>query len=133
MKVLNIENLAFKKLNELSGGELQKVIIARALAQEPKILLLDEPTNNLDIKSQIEIMNLIRKIVKSDGISAVITSHDLNLAAYYADRIVMMKNGRIFAEGGVEVINEANVKAAYGIDVKIVRFNGKCLIVPSED
>ncbi len=95
--------------------------------------MLDEPTNNLDIKSQIEIMNLIKKIVKKDEISAVITSHDLNLAAYYADRIVMMKNGRIFAEGGKEVISEENVGAVYGIDVKIVRFNGKCLIVPSED
>ncbi len=98
-------------LNELSGCKLQEVIIARTF-------LLDEPTNNLDIKSQIEIINLTKKIVKKDGISAVITSYDLNLATYYADRIVMMKNGRIFAEGIKRLLAKRPLELC-GIDVKI--------------
>jgi len=76
--MLGLNELAFRRLTQLSGGELQKVIIARALAQEPKIILLDEPTNNLDLKNQIEVMRILEKIVKEQGISAIITMHDLN-------------------------------------------------------
>ncbi len=128
---LNLQNLALRKLGELSGGELQKVIIARALAQKPKVLLLDEPTSNLDIKNQIEILRLVRRIVRERRISAIIATHDLSLATLFADKVVMMKNGEIFAIGGAEVINESNIKAIYGIDVKVVRTNGLALVVPS--
>ncbi len=130
LKLLNLEDLSFKKLNELSGGELQRAAIARALAQDPKILLLDEPTNNLDIKNQIGFLNILRKIVRERNLSAVITTHDLNLAARYADRIVMMKSGEIYAIGGVDVLNEKNIKDVYGIDVEIVRMNGRVLVLP---
>ena len=130
IKDLGLEELSVRKLTELSGGELQKVIIARALAQQPKILLLDEPTNNLDLKNQIEILKLVKGIVRERGISAVITTHDLNVATSFADKVILMKNGRILACGGVEIINEKNVKEIYGVDVSVVRVNGTSLIVP---
>lgn len=132
ISLLNLEKLAFRRLNELSGGELQKVMIARALAQKPRILLLDEPTNNLDVKNQVEILRLIRKIAKESNISVISTMHDLNLASLYADRILMIKNGKIFASGGIEVLSRENIKAVYGIDVEVVRMNGKVVILPGD-
>jgi iron complex transport system ATP-binding protein len=129
IKLLDLEDLSFRRLTELSGGELQKVIIARALAQEPKILLLDEPTNNLDLKNQIEVMRILRKVVRERGISAVITMHDLNIASLYADRIIMLKDGEIVSVGGVEVLNSENIEKVYGIKVSVVEHDGKPLIV----
>ncbi len=130
ISMLGLDELASRRVNELSGGELQKVMIARALAQKPKILLLDEPTNNLDVKNQIEIMNLLRKIACDRGISIICTMHDLNLASLYADRILMLKNGKIFADGGVEVLTPENIRTVYDINVEVVRFNGKAVILP---
>lgn len=132
ISLLNLERLAFRRINELSGGELQKVMIARALAQKPRILLLDEPTNNLDVKNQIEILRLIRKIARESNISVISTMHDLNLASLYADRILMIKNGKIFASGGIEILNRENIKAVYGIDVEVIRMNGKVVILPGD-
>ncbi len=132
ISLMDLDELAFRRVDELSGGEVQKVMIARALAQKPRILLLDEPTNNLDVRNQIEIMRLIRKIAKESGISVVSTMHDLNLASLYADRILMLKDGEIFAEGGLEVLTKENIRAVYGIDVEVVRFNGKAVILPGE-
>ncbi|WP_202320155.1 ABC transporter ATP-binding protein [Archaeoglobus neptunius] len=130
ISLLELEKLAFRRINELSGGELQKVMIARALAQKPKILLLDEPTNNLDVKNQIEILKLVRKIARESKISVIATMHDLNLASLYADRILMMKDGRIYAEGGTEILTRDNIEAVYGIEAEVVRVNGKTLIIP---
>jgi len=91
---------------------------------------LDEPTNNLDLKNQIEVMKLVKKIVREKGISAIISTHDLNIATSFADKVILMKNGRILACGGVEIINEKNIKEVYGVDVKIVRMEGTSLIAP---
>lgn len=129
IRLLDMEELSFRRLTELSGGELQKVIIARALAQEPKILLLDEPTNNLDLKNQVEIMRLIRKIVKEQKISAIITMHDLNIASRYADKLIMLKDGKIVSYGGVEILNPENIEIVYGIKVSVINHNGRPLIV----
>lgn len=112
-------------------GELQKVTIARALAQEPKIILLDEPTNNLDLKNQIEVMRILEKIVKKHGISAIITMHDLNVASLYADTIVMLKNGKIVVKDGVDVLNSENIEKVYGVKVSVVNLNGKPLVIPT--
>jgi len=130
LSLLDLKKFSYRRLNELSGGELQKVMIARALAQKPKILLLDEPTNNLDVKNQIEIMKLLRKIADEKEISVISTMHDLNLAAIFADRIVMLKNGRIFASGGLEVLTRENIREVYGIEVEVLRHNGRVLVVP---
>lgn len=129
IKMLKIEHLALRKLNELSGGELQLVLIARALAQQPKYLLLDEPTNNLDIKNQIEVMRLIKNAVKERKISAIVTMHDINLALNYAEKIMLLKDGKIFAFGGKEIINEETIKAVYGIKVELVKYNGRVFLL----
>ena len=129
---LELKDLALRRLTELSGGELQKVLIARALVQEPKIILLDEPTNNLDLKNQVEIMKLLKRIVIERGVAAIITTHDLNLAALYADKIIMLKEGRITAIGGVDVLNPENIEKVYGVKPKIVQHDGRPIILPAD-
>jgi len=114
-------------------GELQKVFIARALAQEPKTLFLDEPTSDLDIKNQIEIMNLLTEIVQKEGVSALISMHDLNLASLYADRIVMLKEGEIVADGKTGVLTPENIEKVYEINVSVVNHNGKTRIIPENN
>lgn len=130
IKMLKIEHLALRKLNELSGGELQLVLIARAFAQQPRYLLLDEPTNNLDIRNQIEVMRLIKNAVKEKRISAIVTMHDINLTLNYAEKVLVLKDGKIFAFGGRETINRDVIDAVYGIKAEIVSYNGRILFVP---
>ncbi|KUG02649.1 abc-type cobalamin/fe3+-siderophores transport system, atpase component [hydrocarbon metagenome] len=130
IRLLELEDCSMRYLDELSGGELQKVVIARALTQEPDILLLDEPTSNLDLKNQLEVIQLIKKIVKIQGIAAVVTMHDLNLAIRFADRFVMLKNGRVFATGGLEVITEENIESVYSVPVSIQKHQNRPVVVP---
>ncbi|WP_457548598.1 ABC transporter ATP-binding protein [Archaeoglobus sp.] len=131
LKTLNIENISMRDFNELSGGQQQKVLIARALAQEPEILLLDEPTANLDIKHQLEVMEIIRRIVRKNGITAIVAIHDLNLASRYADRIVMMKDGKVFAAGTPEdVLTSANIESVYDVKVRIIKLSGRLYVIP---
>ncbi|MDR1155419.1 MAG: ABC transporter ATP-binding protein [Bacteroidales bacterium] len=118
-----------KPFARLSGGEQQKIKIARALVQEPQVLLLDEPTNNLDLKHQVEVLSLLSGIVKSRGITAIMAIHDLTLAARYSLSVLLLSNGRIVDSGSpADVIHERNVKTVYGIDVEIVKHNGSILI-----
>ncbi len=131
LKMLNIEDLAMRDVNELSGGQQQKVFIARALTQEPELLLLDEPTSNLDIRHQLEVMELVKRVIRERGISAIMAIHDLNLAARYADRILMMNGGRIYAEGKpVSVLNPENIRRVYGVEVELNDHNGSPYIIP---
>ncbi|MDK2781464.1 MAG: iron complex transport system ATP-binding protein [Archaeoglobi archaeon] len=129
IETFQLSDLATRKLTELSGGELQLVLIARAFAQNPKYILLDEPTNNLDIRNQVTVMKLLRKAVKEKKISAIITTHELNLAANFADKIVMLKNGRIFAAGGVDVLSRENIREVYGIGAEIVRLEERMVVL----
>lgn len=106
-----------RNFNSLSGGEQQRVILARALTQNPTILILDEPTNHLDIKYQLELLD----IVKSLKIEVIAALHDLNLASVYCDEIVALNNGEIFAQGTPkEVFNEQNIKELYDVNAKIL-------------
>lgn len=130
LELLGLEEHAWKYTNELSGGELQKVVIGRALVQEPEVLLLDEPTNNLDIKNQLEVMEIIRSISKSEGITSVLVMHDLNLALRYSDKFALMKDGVIYAVGGREVITPENIRSVYGVDVYIEHVRGYPVVVP---
>lgn len=131
LKTLNIENLAMRDINELSGGEKQKVFIARTLVQEAEVLLLDEPTSNLDIKHQLEMMEIIKKLVKSAGLCAIIAMHDLNLAARYSDKILMMKNGKVFSAGTpIEVLTPKNIEVVYEVKVEVWNLNGIPHIIP---
>ena len=117
MERTGITSLAGRRIGELSGGERQRVTIARVLAQEPQCILLDEPTANLDICHQIDILDLIKSLCREKNIAVLIALHDLNMAAQYCDRLLLMKEGRIHAEGAPgEVITAVNIKEVYGAE-----------------
>ena len=131
LELLGIVEFAMRDFNEISGGQQQKVLIARALAQEADVLLLDEPTSNLDIKHQLEVMEIMTNVVKKNGISAVMAIHDLNLASRYTDRILMMNGGRIFAAGDpASVLTIENIKRAYGVEVLVKSDGERPYIIP---
>ena len=115
MEKTGTQSLAERRVSELSGGEIQGLLIARVLAQETKAILLDEPTANLDIGRQVEILGLIRNLCSDKNMTVLAALHDLNLAAQYCDRLIMLNEGRIYAEGTPwEVINERNIAEVYG-------------------
>ncbi|HOT95324.1 MAG TPA: ABC transporter ATP-binding protein [Methanoregulaceae archaeon] len=128
---LSMEHLRLAYIDEMSGGELQKVAIARALVQEPRVLLLDEPTSNLDLRNQVSILSTIARIVTEHGISAVMTMHDLNHAIRYADRFIFLKDGRIHAHGGPETITSKTIEEVYGLPVIIGKLGGVTCVVPA--
>lgn len=130
IKKLNLEEMALRYIDELSGGELQKVGIARAIAQDPKLLLLDEPTSSLDLKNQLEILNIIRDVVRNENVSAVMTMHDLNLAFRYSDKFLFLKNGTIFAAGSMSDITPQIIEEVYGVPVSIQNFQGVSVVIP---
>ncbi len=129
---LGLEDLALRHIDELSGGELQKVCIARALVQEPKVLLLDEPTSSLDLKNQLDILETIGRVVQEHQIAAVMTMHDLNLAFRFADRFLFLKDGQIFANGQQDQITADTVAAVYGVQVDIMHHNGQVVVIPRQ-
>lgn len=111
-------HLANRLVNDLSGGERQRVIFARALAQEPQVLLLDEPTAHLDVAHQIQVMELANGLKRERRLAILGVFHDLNLAAQYCDRIVLLKDGRVFATGTPsQVITTEILRAVYGIEM----------------
>ena len=130
LSALGLKKLSLRYINELSGGEFQKVVIARALVQQPKVILLDEPTNNLDPKNQFEVMDIIKEISKRKGISSVIVMHNVNLAVRLSDRFVLLKEGKVFAEGGLEIITKDNIEKVYGISVTVENIRGITVILP---
>ncbi len=131
ISLLELEHLAMRDFAELSGGEMQRVLLARAVAQEAGILLLDEPTSNLDIRHQIEAMEILRQLVTVKNISAIVAVHDLNLAARYADRMIMLSGGRICATGSPsEVLTADGISKSYGIRVTVRNENGRPFIIP---
>ena len=127
---LNLHDLALRYVDELSGGEYQKVMIGRALVQETDIVLLDEPTNNLDMANQAEVMSLVRSIVDERDIAAAAVMHDLNLSLRYCDRFLMVKDGLVAAYGDVNVITPESVADVYGVDVEVIEHRGRRIVVP---
>lgn len=122
MKATGVWHLKNKLANALSGGEQQRVIVARALAQEPQILILDEPISHLDLHHQVELMALIRRMAKEKGITVLAIIHDLNLAMDYSDYVIMMQNGQVLYHGlPTEIISECSIKAIYGLDVCMIK------------
>ncbi len=117
-------------LNELSGGELQRVVLARAMAQEPHFLLLDEPTSNLDPKNQHTMLKTVKALAKHHQMSVAIVIHDLNLAVRYCDKFLFLKDGKKYAYGGIESVTTETIEAVYGMKSEIIEHNGTKLIIP---
>jgi len=116
-----MEDKTDRRITELSGGELQMVLIARALVSEPRVLLLDEPTSNLDPHHQIEIMNLIKRIARDKNIAVLMALHDLTLAYRYSDKVIMMRRGEIFSIGPPEkVLTEENILYVYNVKTMVI-------------
>ena len=132
INLLNIKELRDRNVETLSGGELQKALLARALAQEAKILLLDEPTSALDLNNAVEFMKILKNISIQKEISVIIIIHDLNLASLFCDSLIILKDGRFIEKGSPkEVINEENIKSVYNLDCKVCyNENDKPYIIP---
>ena len=128
---LELEPFAMRYPDQLSGGEQQKILLARALVQEPKLLLLDEPTSNLDLKNQYEVLDLVRRFCRERNITAVLVIHDLNLALRFCDRFLFLHGGRVLAFGGPEAVTPANIRAVYGMDAAVERVRGVPVVVPT--
>lgn len=114
LELTNTKELAGRLINELSAGERQRVIIAKALAQEPRLLILDEPTSHLDISHQIEIFDLLRGLSENENLTVIAVLHDLNLASEYCNRLILMNEGKIFAQGKPdEVLRYKTIEEVY--------------------
>lgn len=130
---LNIMHLAERELNTLSGGERQKIAVARALAQEAEILFLDEPVSSLDINHQLEVMELLSELVDQDRLTVVVVLHDLNLACNFSDTAYLLWEKGLYTAGKPEqVLTADNIKEVYGIDVDLVEGINGSYIIPQK-
>lgn len=115
-----LEHLAHRFVDEISGGERQRVLLARALVQEPRILLLDEPTANLDIKYQLETFSLVQRVTRLLNMGTLIITHDLNPICEYADRLIFLKEGRVVCAGApADVVTRENIQRVFDVDVLV--------------
>lgn len=122
MRATDVLDFKHRPINALSGGEIQRVIIARALAQKPKILILDEPIAHLDIQHQIELLKLVKQLAQTQHITIAMILHDLNFAMAFADQVVLMHEGNIAAEGLPEdVLVPDLIKSVYGVDICLIK------------
>lgn len=121
LRTLKLEHLAKASYHELSGGQRRLVNIAQTLVKAPEILILDEPTANLDMQNEIEMLELVRAYTRSRQIATLVILHDLSMACRYADRIVILKDGRVFRSGSpMEAVTVDNVRDAYGVNIRLV-------------
>lgn len=131
LKSMDLEKVALRDFDQLSGGQKQKVLLARAFAQDTDYMLLDEPTSNLDLKHQMEVMEMISGMVKRKGMAAMLAMHDLNLASRFSDTIMMLNSGTVFCTGEPsQVITVENIKSVYGVKARVNRNSGHPYILP---
>ncbi len=132
LREVGIEKMADRPFNQLSGGERQLVMLARALCQDAPIMLLDEPNTHLDFSNQHKIMKLIRDIVKKRGVTALITLHDPNLVLYYCDEVIMLKDGQAFAHGATsEIMQDTLLQKVLGENIQCdATVNGLHVVTP---
>lgn len=121
---LELAPFVHRYCDELSGGERQKVYIARALAQETEVLLLDEPTSALDPKNQMEVLRAVREITRQTSLATVLVMHDINLALRFCDNFLLMRNGVVVARGGIEAVTSEALSKAYDMPLRIVDIDG---------
>uniref|UniRef100_A0A7C4BC85 ABC transporter ATP-binding protein n=1 Tax=Ignisphaera aggregans TaxID=334771 RepID=A0A7C4BC85_9CREN len=132
-KQLNIDHLLSRRLDQLSSGELQRVLIARALVQRPRVLLLDEPSAFLDLRYRLEILDYIKMVAESNRIVCIVAIHDLYLASLYADKVMVINNGEIVAVGTPEeVLKEDILERVYRVKISLLSINGKRVVIPLE-
>lgn len=130
MDITDVEEFKDREISDLSGGQRQRVWIAMALAQNTKILFLDEPTTYLDIRYQIEILNLVKRLNREFGITIITVLHDINQAIHYSDEIIAMKDGKIIAQGEPKkIITEKIIKEVYEIDLKVEDVDGNIFVL----
>ncbi|MCX7797490.1 MAG: ABC transporter ATP-binding protein [Melioribacter sp.] len=122
LDILEISHLRKKGINEISGGELQRVVIAKALAQNPEFILLDEPNAHLDLEHQISTFDLLKKLKDEKKLTILAVTHDLNLAGIYADEVAFILNGQIIESGSKsELLKEENIKNVFNINTKVYK------------
>jgi iron complex transport system ATP-binding protein len=126
---VGMSEFKLRYVNELSGGELQKVMLARALVQQPKLLLLDEPTSSLDPKNQHGMLTLVQKLARERSISVLIVIHDLSLALRYCDKFLFIKNGVVYKYGDETIITAETISTVYGIDSVVTEVDGRKIVV----
>jgi iron complex transport system ATP-binding protein len=127
---LALNDILHRPMDELSGGQRQRVFIGRCLVQEPAALLLDEPNTYLDLKHQVELCQLLRQLSKTQSIGVLMASHDLNLASAFADRVVVMSQGKVVADGGVEVLQPGMLSEVYGVKlIRVERPNAAAVLI----
>ena len=128
---LDLVDLADREVTTLSGGERQRVLVARALAQGAPLVLLDEPTTALDVGHQQQVLELIEELRREHDLTVVTTMHDLTLAGQYAERLVLLDNGRVIVDGpAAEVLTEENLASYYGARVRIIQDGGRPVVLP---
>jgi len=126
MRAARVEDLSSRRVGELSGGEQQRVMLARALAQEPQVLLLDEPTAHLDLKHQVGVLELVRALARERNLAVLMTLHDLNQASLYADRIALLQQGEVVAQGRArQVFTSELLSRVYGVAVSVSQHPGR--------
>ena len=133
MHRLDVEDMRGRFLSQLSGGEKQKVMLARALAQQPKVLLLDEPTSALDIQNQYGVLKLVRDICHKDNMIAAMVIHDLNLALRFCDRFLLLKDGEVYRHGDRSILDSTALKEVYGVNAKVVEIEGRHMVLVEEE
>ena len=129
MDRLHLSDMRARFLNELSGGERQKVMLARALAQQPKVLLLDEPTSSLDIQNQYQVLDIVRDICRTSTITAVMVIHDLNLALRFCDRFLLLKDGQVYRSGDSSILDRQALREVYGVNAHVATVEGKSIVL----
>lgn len=130
LEQMGLTELALRQVDSLSGGEAQKVVIARALAQEPHLLLLDEPTSSLDMRNQLEVMELLVGAVRSQGLGAAVCLHDINLALRFLDRLVLMRRGKVHSLITPDELTAETIREVYGVEAVLAEVQGQRVVIP---
>ena len=137
IELLNLEFSADEQVvciseNDACGVDAVQVMLARALAQQPKVLLLDEPTSALDIQNQYQVLKLVREFCHKDNMIAVVVIHDLNLALRFCDRFLLLKDGQVYRHGDRSILDSEALRDVYGVDAKVVEIEGRYMVLVDE-